>query len=205
MAQDDAPPSWPPPGCPPLAWPAPGDDRQAWYRAAIGAFETLWGGRRGRLQPATEAAVAAAEARLGCRLPPALRAYHLTFGTLDLSERLCSLDARAPVPLQPLRAAYPSIDEVPASDEERALVPELVAFGDALGSGNMFCFHRATGEAWFFDHDQAPAIVRFAGDVGDYLDALVLRTLAEVHERPDDGEPLLEQRFGAALVRKWLY
>jgi hypothetical protein len=74
-----------------------------------------------------------------------------------------------------------------------------------LGNGNMFCFHRENGSVYYFDHDSEPLLTKFFDDAQTYLNALMLITLAEVHEADERGEALLISKFGEALVRKWMY
>lgn len=103
---------------PPLEWPSLQDSaaRGAWYRAVISAYADLWEGHvtQPKIAPVSEAALVALELRLGCRLPPALRAYHLEFGALSLAERLCALEDRY-TPIQPLLDAYPGIPDMDPS------------------------------------------------------------------------------------------
>ena len=81
---------------------------------------------------------------------------------------------------------------------------ELVVFGDYLGNGNHWCFHRQSGEVWYFDHDSPPMLTRMFAHVHDYLDALMMMCLLEVHGLKDD-EALLRQRFGDMCIDKWRY
>lgn len=201
---------WPPADCPSLAWPALADqaDRLAWYRAVITAYALLWEGHvtQARFAPVTEQELAALESRLGCRLPPALRAYHRELGALSLAETLCSVSGKKPtIPIAPLLEAYPGVVDRAESEADMALAQKMVAFGDYLGNGNMFCFHRATGEVYYFDHDSGAMLTRFFPSPEDYLDALMIRCLAEIHEDDETGEQLLIQRHGKPLVEKWLY
>jgi hypothetical protein len=193
---------------PPLEWPSLLDaaDRSAWYRAVIAAYASLWEGHvtQPKIAPVSEAAMAALEARLGCRLPPALRAYHLEFGALNLAERLCALEDRH-TQIEPLLDSYPGIPDMEPSPQELSLVGGLIAFGDYLGNGNMFCFHRETGAVYYFDHDSPPMLTRFFDDTQTYLDALMVLTLAEAHDAPERGDELLAERFGAGIAGKWRY
>ncbi len=200
---------WPPPGCPPLAWPdlTDGAQRLVWYRAVIVAYAALWEGHVSApvLRPATDASLDALETRLGCVLPPPLRDYHVQLGALSLGETLCDPAANSAIPIQRLAAAWPALSDLDLSEDERMLVPDLVVFGDYLGNGNMFCFHARTGAVHYVDHDRAPHLVRFFDSTADYLDALMLLTLAEVHEDDAAGEALLRQRYGDPLVQTWRY
>jgi hypothetical protein len=201
--------AWPPPGCPPLEWPElpTHADRLAWYRAVITAYGALWEGHatQPQLAPVGDSDVLALEARLGCALPGPLRDYHRRLGALNLAERLCSVDAGS-MPIQPLLDAFPGIPDLTDDAADLALAGMLVVFGDYLGNGNLFCFHRQSGEVYHFDHDEAVVLTRFFPSVQDYLDALMVRCLDEIHEDGRRvGEALLEQRWGRPLVRKWLY
>lgn len=197
------------PSVPPLEWPSLKDDaaRLTWFRAVIEAYADLWSGHVSmpKSTPATQEAVTEAENRLGCVLPADLRRYHLKVGTLDLAEQLCALDKEARTPMLPLFDAYPGLVERGLAKQEETLAEQLIVFGDYLGNGNMFCFHRSNGAVYYFDHDTDPALTFFASDIDSYLEALMIKMLAEVHEQEEAGEDLLVERFGRALVRKWLY
>jgi len=196
------------PAEPALAWVELKDwnERSAWYRAVVAAYGDLWEGhaKQARISPAAEQDLATLETRLGCALPEGLRRYNLELGALSLAETLCSAGESA-TPIEPLRDAYPGIVEIVSEPDDLALVDALVAFGDYLGNGNMFCFHRITGAVYYFDHDSGAPLVRFADSVEEYLDALMIRCLGEVHDQERAAETLLVNRFGDALVRKWLY
>lgn len=209
MTPDETnPDDWPPPGCPPLAWPdlSGPNARLDWYRAVILAYSALWDGHSSepRLAPVSETDLAELEQHLGCALPASLRQYHADLGALSLSETLCSV-ARGSTPIQPLLEAFPGIVDLSEDEAERTLARELIAFGDYLGNGNMFCFHRQTGEVYYFDHDDGAVLTHFFPAVDQYLDALMIKCLAEVHEDDETGEMLLVERFGLPLVRKWMY
>ncbi|WP_431823502.1 SMI1/KNR4 family protein [Burkholderia sp. F1] len=158
-----------------------------------------------KVTPATQGAVSQAEVRIGCTLPGALRRYHLEIGALQLAEHLCALENDAPIPIQPLFDAFPGLVERGLSEQEDVLAKQMVVFSDYLGNGNMFCFHGSTGEVFYFDHDTDPALTFFASDINSYLEALMIKMLADVHEQEEAGEDLLVERFGRALVSKWMY
>ncbi|BCQ64606.1 hypothetical protein PBOI14_63560 [Pseudomonas sp. Boi14] len=195
-----------PAGCPLLAWPNLPDQaaRLNWYLAAIGAYGALWEGHvnEPELTPVSEDALQALEQRLGCPLPRSLRDYHRQLGVLSLAEVLCSVGP-GHTPIQPLLEAYPGIVEI--SDVDLVLAGKLVAFGDYLGNGNLFCFHRESGAVYYFDHDTGTALTRFFDSPEEYLDTLMLLCLAEVYDDDDAAEALISQRYGEDLVRKWRY
>ncbi|MBP5100091.1 SMI1/KNR4 family protein [Pseudomonas protegens] len=206
MTDQTTPEQWPPAGCPLLAWPNLPDQaaRLNWYLAAIGAYGALWEGHvnEPELTPVSEDALQALEQRLGCPLPRSLRDYHRQLGVLSLAEVLCSVGP-GHTPIQPLLEAYPGIVEI--SDVDLVLAGKLVAFGDYLGNGNLFCFHRESGAVYYFDHDTGTALTRFFDSPEEYLDTLMLLCLAEVYDDDDAAEALISQRYGEDLVRKWRY
>lgn len=203
---------WPPSGCPSLSWPvlSAAFTRSDWYRAVITAYAALGEGHvtQARFAPVSEADLLDLETRLSCTLPAALKAYHREFGALSLAEKLCSVSPAGYTPIQPLLEAYPGItDLLEDADNTEGLeqAEELIAFGDYLGNGNMFCFQRSSGAVYYFDHDDGEMLSPFFTSVEEYLDALMIRCLAEIHEDEDAGLELLAQRYGPALVKKWLY
>ena len=202
MTQSEVLDDWPPAGCPPLAWPLEPVSRREWYGAVLGAYAQLWDQTPGA--PVDAAALDALEQRLACPLPPALREYHREFGALSLAERLCSV-AGSDICIEPLLDAFPGIVDLAGTGAELELAEKLVAFGDYLGNGNLFCFHRETGEVYYFDHDGGALLTRFFASPEDYLDALMILCLAEIHDDDEGGEALLSERFGRELVHKWRY
>jgi hypothetical protein len=197
--------TWPPPNCPPLEWPENLDAprRYEWYASTIEAYSLLWQGHvtQARVDPVAEEEIVRLEQRLATSLPESLRTYHRQLGALRLAETLCSV-APSKNPIQPLADAFPAVGEVGV---EPGVAREMIAFGDSSGSGNLFCFHCRSGEIFFFDHDDGSPLTRFFADAAGYLDALMIRCLAEVHEDDGRGEQLLVSRLGQPLVRKWLY
>lgn len=94
-------------------------------------------------------------------------------------------------------------------DFTRALAGQLIAFGDYLGNGNLWCFHRQTGQVWYCDHDTGECLTPIFDNVRDYLDAVMILSLAEAHDSDDENhetvEKMLRQRLGDAVVEKWMY
>ena len=191
---------------PPLAWTDFADDeaRIQWWMQCVRAY--LNGSD---FTPASRAALDDCEQRIGCPLPPMLRAYHQHIGVEYLAEII-----NPPERIEPLLDAFPGLEDIleDLSAEQaastRALVEQLIAFGDYLGNGNLWCFHRETGQVWYFDHDTGECLTQIFDDVRDYLDAVMILSLAEAHD-PEDGheaaESILRQRLGDAVVEKWMY
>ena len=174
--------------------------------------------------PFSPAELRLCEWRLGGKLPEALRDYLLQLGVLDWAERLLSprFDLKAPDEdmdaIGPVSVVFPGVADIVEmqgpehSSQLQAELQQLVAFGDYLGNGNLWCFDRRDGSVWYLDHDSSPLLTRMFDDVGDYLDALALMSLCRSHavaQGRDDGdeqaEVLLAKRFGRALIRKWMY
>lgn len=174
--------------------------------------------------PISRAALRVCEWRLGCPLPPALRDYWLHLGVQDWVEGLLAAawEGQAPgrdwAAIGPVQVVFPGVmDIVAMADPQdaatlRAGIADLVAFGDYLGNGNLWCFSRTDGAVWYLDHDSAPLLTRVFDDVGDYLDALALMALCTAQataQGRDDGdaqaEAWLSARWGPAMVRKWMY
>jgi hypothetical protein len=210
---DDVPaPEWPPASAL--------DERVAAWAQAARAW--AWFDERTGLTPASQAEIRATEWRLGCPLPPALAAWHRELGCEDFGERLLPAkpdgDMDGDNAIVPLLRAYPGIPDIAEylPDAEArdmlALVDRLVAFGDYLGNGNQWCFHRDTGAVWYFDHDTAPHLAPMFDDVADYLDALAIKALCEAHaaaqgeaDGDEQAERLIAERWGEDLIGKWMY
>lgn len=194
---------------PPLAWPAFTDEaeRLAWWRACAQAYLDLWNNPP-PITPVPLKEIDALEQRLNCALPSLLRRYHEQIGALELAERLCSVTPEKYASIEPLLNAYPGISDIledaPDAEQLSALVDQLVAFGDYLGNGNLWCFHRETGEVWYFDHDSSPMLTQIFSDAGQYLDVLMFKCLLAAHDE-EDNEDLLREHLGDEIVEKWMY
>ena len=192
---------------PPLAWTDFASDAELiqWWQQCVRAY--LDGGD---FTPASRAALDDCEQRIGCPLPPMLRAYHQRIGVEYLAEAI-----NPPESIEPLLAACLGLEDIleymPAEQAAatRALAEQLIAFGDYLGNGNLWCFHRETGQVWYCDHDTGECLTQIFDDVRDYLDAVMILSLAEAHAPEDENhetaESILRQRLGDAVVEKWMY
>ena len=175
--------------------------------------------------PCSQAELRLCEWRLGCALPASLRAYHLQLGVRSSAEILLKVVFNRQDPsgmdmnaIGPVATVFPGVaDIVEELDAQAAAaltqqLDALVAFGDYLGNGNLWCFHRVDGSVWYVDHDTDPLLTRMFDDVAQYLDALAVTSGCEAHatdQGRDDGrdvaEAMLVQRLGKKLVHKWLY
>ncbi|MDR1849174.1 MAG: SMI1/KNR4 family protein [Zoogloeaceae bacterium] len=190
---------------PPLVWPTFSDNeaRLEWWLACAKAYAEFW---KYPVRPASHAELDALEQRLGCSLPPLLRAYHARSGMLGFGDDW--LASVTPVVgydcIAPLKDYFPGVSDIledePDAEQQWALVNELVAFG---GTNNMWCFHRQTGEVWYCDHDTPPWFTQMFADVGGLFDALAFICLLDLHQSND--KTLLRQHLGDAVVDKWMY
>jgi hypothetical protein len=201
---------------PPIAWPNFSSDSEykAWMGQAILAYLSMWkdSPTEADFKPANPQTVNKLEMQIGCVLPQALKNYHLTFGVTGLAERLNELDIRHDYGIKALLDAYPGIVDMELSATEMANVQQMIAFGDYLGNGNMWCFHRQNQAVYYFDHDSAPVLTPMFADIKDYLDVLMVMNIASAHADLDGVEdaielykPLLIERFGEAFIKKWMY
>ncbi len=161
-----------------------------------------WGSPMNR--PVAENLIKATEKRLGAALPPDLALFYRTFGVADIGEELQALEN-----MEYLSAWAEGFEPEEFMDPDQlALLPQLVTFSEYLGNGNAFCFHRDTGEIYYFDHDTAPHLVKLFDRAGDYLKGCLVK-LQEAFFVGSDGEEIVEEKlvelFGERLITKWLY
>jgi hypothetical protein len=152
--------------------------------------------------PASAAEISACEQRLQTALPEDLKLFYQRFGAAKLTEILL------PVPeFFGLGENGAELPDGPA--EEQALLRQLVVFGEYLGNGNLWCFHRQTKEIYYFDHDSRPTITRMFATFYEYLQALLILTQGELGAHIDGlekhCEALVVTLIGPERVRKWLY
>ena len=204
------------PDLPPIAWPNFNSDAEykAWISQAILAYKTMWEDNptEADFKPSNPLKISKLEAQLGCALPLALKNYHLNFGVTNLAERLNELDIDDDYGIKPLLDAYPGIVDMELSAADMDEVAQLIVFGDYLGNGNMWCFHRQSQKVYYFDHDCAPVLTQMFDEVKDYLDVLMVMSIAGAHadfDGVDEAatlyEPILIERFGKAFIKKWMY
>lgn len=152
--------------------------------------------------PASAAEVSACEQRLGTTLPADLKLFYQRFGAARLTEILC--------PLPEFAAAGDDADwlaNYPA--EEQEALRELVVFGEYLGNGNLWCFHKQTKEIYYFDHDTQPNVSRMFATFYEYLQCLLILTQGELGSHVEGVEKQCEEMvvalIGRERVQKWLY
>jgi SMI1 / KNR4 family (SUKH-1) len=190
-----------------IEWPIFTNDseRLEWYAAAIVTHLQHWDEQASKASftPTSEATLVRLEKALGCPLPGALRQYHLTFGVSKLAETINVPDIDDDYGIKPLLDAYPGIVDMNLPKSDLKLARQLIAFGDYLGNGNMWCFHREGQAVYYFDHDSRPALTLVFKDVETYLNALMVLNIAG--DDDDAAEAVLRARLGDETVEKWRY
>lgn len=149
------------------------------------------------------------ENRIGTSLPKSLSIFHQAFGPANIGEELLSCSQ-----IDKLKNLWPGINEKSEyfTDAECKLLPNLIAFSDVLGSGDMFCFHSETKDIYFFDHSDAPYFSKFFNDASDYIRGCLIQAQTDLFDI-DTGqdaveewcEEILKELYGTSLVLKWLY
>ena len=97
------------------------------------------------------------------------------------------------------------------SEEEKEIIPNLIWFGDYLGNGNMFCFHKETKEIYYFDHDTKPYIAKLFNDFSDYLKGCLISAQSDLFGKVEQDkveqwtEEIVIDIFGEEIVKKWKY
>lgn len=183
------------------------DDWKIKTSQIIEALATNWNDEL--KDPISTAEISALETRLGTTLPAGLNLFYQTFGLANIGEELQDFDTIGW--LKDTGAADPEygLDFTP---EENEVLAYLVTFSDCLGNGNMFCFHSETKEIYFFDHDEAPNIIKMFSTVDEYIKGCLIFAQADLfgenttQEDVDKwNEEIIEELIGKDKLRKWRY
>jgi hypothetical protein len=153
-------------------------------------------------EPASAAEISACEQRLATTLPEDLKLFYLHFGAAKLSEILC--------PVQEFFCLGDNAEQLAEyTVEEQAVLKQLVVFGEYLGNGNLWCFHKQSKEIYYFDHDTQPNINCMFASFYEYLRALLVFTQGEmgshVEELEEKCEAIVVSMIGQERVHKWRY
>lgn len=152
--------------------------------------------------PVSAEEISACEQRLATTLPQDLKLFYQRFGAAKLTEILCPLPE------------FFCLGDNPAqltdyTKEEQAVLKELVVFGEYLGNGNLWCFHKQTKEIYYFDHDTQPNINGMFATFYEYLQALLILTQGELGSHIEgidkQCEEIVVSLIGQERVQKWLY
>lgn len=150
--------------------------------------------------------IKALENRLNCTLPESLKRFYRTFGIVDIGEELIAIDN-----IDYAQKFWQHEYAPNFSDAEWQIIPNLVWFGDYLGNGNLFCFHKESKEIYYFDHDNPPYISKLFDDFGDYLKGCLILAQADLwgevgqEEVENWTEEIVIEQFGKEVIKKWRY
>lgn len=141
---------------------------------------------------------------LGTTLPNDLKLFYLRFGAAHLTERLFEVHE-----FQYLtkNLGQDLLDHY--NEEEQTVLSKLIVFGDYLGNGNVWCFHKETKEIFYYKHDSMPNINQMFGTFYEYLQPLLLFTQGEIGQDieglEEDIEKLVVDLIGKDRVKVWQY
>jgi hypothetical protein len=158
------------------------------------------------LAPATSLAeIQACEQRLGTRLPEDLKLFYARFGPARLMEILLPVNEFVYLGAS---AGKSFLDRY--NQEEQEIISKLVVFGEFLGDGNVWCFHKDTKEMFFFIHDTRPNINGMFDTFWEYLRALLIFSQGVMGEDAVPGlmagaENIAVDLIGKDRVRVWQY
>lgn len=176
--------------------------RLAWWAQCVRAYLDLWGGDR-PFFPVSRADLADCERRIGCPLPPVLRAYHEHIGV-----QYPAWTIYTPELIGPLADACFWLDgiwaELPAAEADaiRTQADGLLAFGESPDDGSLWCFHRNTGRIWRCDCGDG-YLTQVSADAGGWLDAVMILSAARAKgQEGGAAAALLRQRLGGAATDK---
>jgi hypothetical protein len=144
------------------------------------------------------------EKTLGTTLPNDLKLFYLRFGAALLSETLFEVDE-----FQYISADWPQSMLDHYTKEEQNILSKLIVFGDFLGNGNVWCFHKDTKAIFYYCHDSQPNINQMFHTFYEYLQALLIFTQGEIGQEIEDFdkacEKLVVDLIGKERVQVWQY
>lgn len=158
--------------------------------------------------PKKESDIHFVEKKLNISLPESMKAFYLAFGIADIGEILLPFNN-----FMFLKDLWEDVEAKPEfTENEEELLTELVLFGDYLGNGNMWSFHKETQEIYYFDHDTKPYVSCLFETFDEYLKACLIFAQVEFfgdNVRPADLEEWIEEKvvemYGEDIVKKWRY
>ncbi len=149
------------------------------------------------------------EKRLNIALPTDLAMFYKQFGIANIGEILLNIDE-----VDWLQNVWQGIEEMLAdfSEQEKIILPNLIAFSECLGGGNMMCFHSKTHEVFFFNHENKPYLSKLFTNVSDYIKACLIYyqlDLFDINIGKNKVETwcyeILVENFPIETIKKWLF
>jgi hypothetical protein len=144
------------------------------------------------------------EKTLGTTLPNDLTLFYLRFGAARLTEGLFTVEE-----FQYLTANWGQSFLDHYNKEEQTVLSKLIVFGDYLGNGNVWCFHKDTKKIFYYNHDCKPNINQMFGTFYEYLQSLLIFTQGEIGQDIEnldkECEKLVVDLIGKDRVKVWQY
>jgi hypothetical protein len=144
------------------------------------------------------------EITLGTTLPNDLKLFYLRFGAARLIEGLFEVEE-----FQYITANWEQSFLDHYNKEEQTVLSNLIVFGDYLGNGNVWCFHKNTKKIFYFNHDSKPNINQMFGTFYEYLQSLLIYTQGEIGQEIEnfdkEVEKLVIDLIGKDRVKVWQY
>jgi len=155
-------------------------------------------------EPTSAESILICEKTLSTTLPNDLKLFYLRFGAAHMAEKLFNVEE-----FEYITANWEEgfLDDY--TEEEQSVLSKLIVFGDYLGNGNVWCFHKETKEIFYYSHDSKPNINQMFQTFYEYLQSLLIFTQAELGEDIEnlekECERLVVDLIGKDRVRVWQY
>jgi SMI1-KNR4 cell-wall len=137
-------------------------------------------------------------------LPNDLKLFYLKFGAAKLGEGLFNVNE-----FQYISSSWGQSMLNHYTDEEQNVLSKLIVFGDYLGNGNVWCFHKDTKEIFYYDHDCKPNINQMFQTFYQYLQSLLIFTQRnigqDIQNFDKECEKLVVDLIGKDRVKVWQY
>ena len=144
------------------------------------------------------------EKTLGTTLTDDLKLFYLRFGAARLTEGLFTVEE-----FQYLTTSWGQSFLDHYTKEEQDVLSKLIVFGDFLGNGNVWCFHKDTKKIFYYNHDSKPNINQMFGTFYEYLQSLLIFTQGEIGQDIEgfdkQVEKLVVDLIGQDRVKVWQY
>lgn len=144
------------------------------------------------------------EQTLGTTLPNDLKLFYLRFGAARLTEGLFTVEE-----FQYISANWGQDFLDHYNNEEQTVLSKLIVFGDYLGNGNVWCFHKDTKKIFYYNHDSKPNINQMFETFYEYLQSLLIFTQGEIGQDIEnfdkECEKLVVDLIGKDRVKVWQY
>ena len=152
----------------------------------------------------SEDSIKKCEKTLGTTLPNDLKLFYLRFGAAKLMEKLFNVED---FEYFTANCGQKFLDHY--NKEEQDILSKLIVFGDYLGNGNVWCFHKDTKEIFYYNHDTKPNINQMSMTFYEYLQSLLIFTQGaigdEIENLFNQCEKKVVELIGKDRVKVWQY